>query len=88
VDELSTKYRIYSYAINGYNQGKIVQFIHVSPAYVCKIIHQLKNDGCLKEVYDKIITNGKTIYKKTKPILYEATDKIYPIFDKLTPPNV
>jgi hypothetical protein len=51
---------------------------------VCKIIKQHITDGYLEEVDEIFTLNGFVHKRKTKPILYSATDKIYPVDDKLT----
>jgi len=84
VDDLPTKYKIYSYAIQGYSQDTIARFVHVTPPYVCKIIKAFIKDRYLKEVFNKTDINGVIVYKKTKPKMYAPTDKIYTIYDKLT----
>lgn len=84
LDGLSRKYKIYCYAIKGYAQSVIAVVLHVTPAYVCKVIKELKKEGYLKEVFRKKTIKGDEVYEKTKPILYDKTDKIYPISDKLT----
>ena len=83
-DELTTKDKIYYYARVGYAQSKIAILVKVKPSRVCVVIRELKKEGYLEEKYDKIIKNGVTVKRKTKPILYGATDKIYPLDSKLT----
>ncbi len=58
--------------------------INVSTPLVCKVIKKLKRWGYLREVYKEINIDGFVIEKKTKPILYVPTDKIYPVDAKLT----
>ena len=82
--DLPTKYKIYSYAIQGYSQEKIARLVHVTPPYVCKIIKAFIKDGYLKEVYNKTDINGVIVNKKTKPKMYAPTDIVYTIDDKLT----
>lgn len=69
----NTKYKIYKYAIQGYPQSKIASFLRIDKAYVNRVIKELIREGYIKPVCEN-----------TKPIIYEATNKLYPVDEKLT----
>lgn len=84
--DTNTKYKIYKYATMGFSQSHIAKvLLKIDPGYVNRIVKKLIADGYIEEVKEKILINGKPIYKRVWPILYKPTDIIYPLDAAILP---